>query len=493
MVRAHSSSRALIQGLLLLAGCRHAYSWKKGKTGERASNGFDFILVNGNVNNAPHSASDGIIVIANEVDNDDKSRLPDKKKPDITLGRKLETTSSWIRRDGATLVGTSDFDKFGASSSLSADGLVLAVGAPYSNGGGVGDDTGSVQVYEYINGTSYQPRGPAINGTALGNTFGWAVSLSNDGEILAVGTPNSSGDDGYVKIYKYDGSKYNEVIYLSVSYTELFGYSISLSGDGKTLAVSDPQSIFGGTVYLYGIDAEAGTTSASPTEFWGYGMGWSDLGYSVSVSDDGNVLAAAIPYKSEVQIHQFDGTSYQLACTMIGEVVTLSGDGTRFAVRKQTSATVSVYAINAARAECIQLGQAIPITTSPPPASDNYDGTTVMSLSNDGHVLAVVNPLNTTGVQVYEETYNAAGQLEYVSRGDAIVIANSTSVSLSDDGRVLAIGVPFRDLGNGQFEDNGSTLVYEWPSQAISIIPTQSPTPVSLHCRIKTVCDYFHD
>jgi hypothetical protein len=204
-------------------------------------------------------------------------------------------------------------------------------------------------------------------------------------------------------------------------------------------------------------------------------------------------LAAAIPYKSEVQIHQFDGTSYQLACTMIGEVVTLSGDGTRFAFRNQTSATVSVYAINAAGKECIQLGQAIPITTSPPPASDIYDGTTLMSLSNDGHVLAVVNPLNTTGVQVYEETYNAAGQLEYVSRGDAIVIANSTSVSLSDDGRVLAIGVPFRDLGNGQFEDNGSTLVYEWPSQAISNAPAPTPTPVSLHCRIKTVCDYFHD
>jgi len=307
---------------------------------------------------------------------------------------------------------------------------------------------------------------------------------------LAVGTPNSNGD-GYVKIYKYDGEKYNEVINLSVSYTELFGYSISLSGDGKTLAVSDPQSIFGGTVYLYSIDVDAGTTSDSPTEFWGYGMGWSDLGYSVSVSDDGNVLVAGIPYTSEVQIHQFDGSSYQLMCTILGEVVTLSGDGTRFAVRNQTSATVSVYTKNAAGAECLQLGQAIPVTISPPPASDSNDGTTLMSLSSDGHVLAVANPLNTTGVQVYEEKYNAAAQLEYVPRGDAIAIANSTSVSLSDDGRVLAIGVPFRDLGNGQFEDNGSTLVYEWPYQTISDVPTPTPTPVSSHCRTKSVRDYI--
>ena len=471
MVRAHSSSRALIQGLLLLAGCRHAYSWKKGKTGERARNGFDFILVNGNVNNAPHSASDGIIVIANEVDNDDKSRLPDDKKPDITLGRKLETTSSWIRRDGATLVGTSDFDKFGASSSLSADGLVLAVGAPYSNGGGVGQDSGSVQVYEYINGTSYQPRGPAINGTALGDTFGWSVSLSNDGEILAVGAPKLN-DTGYVKIYKYDGEKYNELVKLSESIFsgEQFGFSVSLSGDGKTLAIGTPRGYTtGGYVNLYSIDTVVGTASYFE-DFFGNNLPNTEFGYSVSVSDDGNVLAAGDSLLSEVQIHRFDGLQYELVCTILGEAVTLSGDGTRFAVRNQTSAIISVY--SAAGAECIQLGQAIPMTTSPPPASDIYYGTTLMSLSNDGHVLAVVNPLNTTGVQVYEETYNAASQLEYVSRGDAIVIANSTSVSLSDDGRVLAISVPFRDLGNGQFEENGSMFVYEWPSQTIDDSPT---------------------
>ncbi len=110
-----------------------------------------------------------------------------------------------------------------------------------------------------------------------------------------------------------------------------------------------------------------------------------------------------------------------------------------------------------------------------------------MSLSNDGHVLAVANPINTKGVQVYEEKYNAKGELEYATRGDAI-IANSMAVSLSDDGKVLAIGVPFRDLGNGNFEDNGSTLVYEWTSQSIN--PTPSPTSVSSTvAETKLACD----
>lgn len=371
------------------------------------------------------------------------------------------------------------------ASSLSANGLVLAVGAPYSNGGGAGQDSGSVQVYDYTDGNSYQPRGPAINGTELGDTFGWSVSLSNDGEVLAVGAPKSNMI-GYVKVFKYDGTKYNEVINIvspiSTFAGDLFGYSISLSGDGKSLAIGMPlRKDAGGLVYLYGIDAETGEITSFPEyeAFYGDGVAVSELGYSVSISDDGNVLAAGDSRFSEVQVHQFDGFKYQLVCTILGEAVTVSVDGTRFAVRNETSAIVSVFTINAAEAECLQLGQAIPITTSPPPSSDSYDPTELMSLSNDGHVLAVVNPLDTNGVQVYEEIYHASGQLEYAARGDAIVIGNSTAVSLSDDGKVLAIGVPFLDLGNGQFEDNGSMHVYEWPYQTMSGGPTLRPTSVS--------------
>ena len=377
-------------------------------------------------------------------------------------------------------MGASDFDKFGASSCLSANGLVLAVGAPYSNGGGIGQDSGSVQVYDYAYGNSYQPRGPVINGTAMGDTFGWSVSLSDNGEILAVGAPKSNGI-GYVKVYKYNGSEYEEVSNLSVSIFsgELFGYSISLSGDGRSLVVGTPKGYTtGGFVNLY-YDSMGTGDFAYSEDFFGNHFPNTELGYSVSISDDGNVLAAGDSLLSEVQVHQFDGIRYQLVCTMLGEAVTLSGDGTRFAVRNQTSAIVSIYSINAAEVACLQLGQAIPITLVP--SSDSYDPTDMlMSLSNDGHVLAVVNSLHTNGVQVYKEKYNASGTIEYIKRGDVITIANSTAVSLSDDGKVLAVGVLFHDVGNGQIEPNGSTHVYEWPSPTIRG-PLSSP--VSSKCR----------
>ncbi|KAL7426696.1 hypothetical protein ACHAXH_001034 [Discostella pseudostelligera] len=333
----------------------------------------------------------------------------------------------WVEHGDANLVGASDFDKFGASSCLSANGLVLAVGAPF--------------------------------------------------EILAVSAPKSNGI-GYVKVYKYNGSEYEEVSNLSVSIFsgELFGYSISLSGNGRSLVVGTPKGYTtGGFVNLY-YDSMGTSDFAYSEDFFGIHFPNTELGYSVSISDDGNVLAAGDSLLSEVQVHQFDGIRYQLVCTMLGEAVTLSGDGTRFAVQNQTSAIVSIYSINAAEVACLQLGQAIPITLVP--SSDSYDlADMLMSLSNDGHVLAVVNSLHTNGVQVYKEKYNASGTIEYIKRGDVITIANSTSVSLLDDGKVLAVGVLFHDVGNGQIEPNGSTHVYEWPSPTIRG-PLSSPAPM---------------
>lgn len=396
--------------------------------------------------------------------------------PSSSSARRLQSSNGWVQRGDANLVGTSDFDKFGTPSVLSSNGLVLAIGAPYSNGG-PGQDSGSVQVYDYANGSLYQLRGPAIHGSAAGDTFGWSVSLSDNGEILAVGAPVRNGV-GYVKIFKYNGSQYEEV---TTKYEgdpgDMFGYSTSLSGNGKILASSAPMAkwLTGGFVKTYNVDTTTVPNSVIEFNFFQGGISpANEFGYSTSLSQNGNILAIGDRLLSAVYIYQFDGFVYKSVCDKLGEAATLSGDGTRFAVRNVTSAMVSVFSINAGN-QCLQMGQNISISTTT--LSPNYDPTEIlMSLSNDGHVLAVANPINTQGVQVYEDKYNAKGELEYATRGDAI-IANSTAVSLSDDGKVLAIGVPFRNLGNGNFEDNGSTLVYEWTSQSIN--PTPSPTSVS--------------
>ena len=395
----------------------------------------------------------------------------------------------WFQR-GDAKVGSDDFDNFGTPSCLSGDGFVLAVGAPYSNGNGA-QDSGSVQVYDYADGMSYKQRGATIYGNAAGDLFGWSISISDDGGVLAVGAPGDGTRDtfpGYAKVYVYNGTEYNEVIHLpgeaSGFEPDEFGESIAVSGNGRVLAVGAPNPSYPtyGYVNVYNMNATNGVAN----KVYGLSNGMvassgCEFGYSVSLSDDGKVLALSAydcdvmateeQYATIVYVYAFDGTDYVYVCEKYGEAITISGDGTRFAVRNAFVGVVGVYSVNAA-AECPQLGSDLPIAIPPP---DIAPMEFLISLSDDGHVLAIADPFSSDGVQVYETNYDSAGQLEYALRDSAINVANATAVSLSDDGSVLAIGTKLRMLDNGEYEDNGSALVYEWKSQS----STPPPTTVS--------------
>jgi hypothetical protein len=92
--------------------------------------------------------------------------------------------------------------------------------------------------------------GDDIIGEANGNLFGESVSLSNNGKLIAVGAlyNNGNGDDsGHARIYRFDDS--------SSSWTQLgedidgeaafeyLGESVSLSADGKTVAIGSSWNV----------------------------------------------------------------------------------------------------------------------------------------------------------------------------------------------------------------------------------------------------------
>src|SRR5690554_1387211 len=91
----------------------------------------------------------------------------------------------------------------GYSVSLSSDGNIVAIGAPYNTGNGI--HSGHVRIYENASGTWTQI-GDDIDGQAFGNQSGYSVSLSSDGTILAIGAPLYNGVNGtfsgHVRIYK---------------------------------------------------------------------------------------------------------------------------------------------------------------------------------------------------------------------------------------------------------------------------------------------------
>jgi hypothetical protein len=106
---------------------------------------------------------------------------------------------------GGDINGENDGDKFGWSVSLSSDGNILAVGAPYNNYNGT--DAGKVSIYKNINNVWTKiPTNGDIYGNSAGDEFGWSVSLSSDGTVLAVGSHNddpNGTDSGSVSIFRY--------------------------------------------------------------------------------------------------------------------------------------------------------------------------------------------------------------------------------------------------------------------------------------------------
>jgi hypothetical protein len=86
-------------------------------------------------------------------------------------------------------------DQSGYSLSLSADGNALAVGAPYNDAGATGADRGHVRVYDYnASSTTWNQRGTTdIDGEASNDLAGWSVSLSADGTTVAFGAPMNDG------------------------------------------------------------------------------------------------------------------------------------------------------------------------------------------------------------------------------------------------------------------------------------------------------------
>lgn len=137
---------------------------------------------------------------------------------------------------GNDIVGENAFDT-SSSVSLSADGNIVAIGARFNNGNG--KESGHVRVYRNISGT-WTKVGQDIDGEAAGALSGYSVSLSADGTILAIGAPgNFTNKSGYIRIYKnISGSwvKMGQGIDGKIG-GENFGRCVSLSADGQKVVV----------------------------------------------------------------------------------------------------------------------------------------------------------------------------------------------------------------------------------------------------------------
>lgn len=240
--------------------------------------------------------------------------------------------NNWIQ---TTILSGSDAntgDNFGYSLSMNSSGTILAIGSPNKNlGTGIDTYTGAGAVYIFNkNGVNWtQSTIITGSGSNAGDKFGHSLELSQDGNILIVGSPNKNIGSG-VNIYTGAGMAHLFSIQSDI-WTPLtqisgngalnqdgFGHSVSLSKDGYTVVVGATGRDVGsytnlGSVYLFKADQFNFPEWEYNARLTGSNSFAEDnLGYCVKVNSDGTtILASSINNNSKAgHVYVFTGDMF---------------------------------------------------------------------------------------------------------------------------------------------------------------------------------------
>ena len=322
---------------------------------------------------------------------------------------------------------------------LNDDGSTLAI-ASYIHSGGVNYQTGPGAVWIYSrNGNNWtqknntnDPTGGSYNnagvaGAASGDYFGYSVSLSSDGNRIAVGAPAADGGG-----YANSGS-------ISVwDWTEITG-----AGQDRTEWV------------------QVGSTRYGHIDGSGYG-----LGDSISMSKDGNVIISGAPTREYARVFRWDGSDWNAEATFsssgssdcFGDDVDIDADGDTVIVSangcdgENDRGYVNVYRKSSSNNTWAQLGSSI---------LGEYDDDGrgfqadefghAVSISDDGNVVAISSRKNPGSldissqyksaghVRVFEYSNGAWKQLDNDLDGAVEDARFGDDISLSDDGKKITI------------------------------------------------------
>ena len=359
----------------------------------------------------------------------------------------------------------------GSSVSISADGTFVAVG--YLQGSGSETDSGVVRIFE-LNADEWLQLGPTIEGIAIGDEFGGALSLADNGQRLAVGAENSESGFGQTKVFEYDEASSSwRQLGMSIPGFETngsAGTTVAISGNGERIAVGDPRaSSDTGYVAIY---EQSGVSWVQIGETLTGRSSGDFFGNSISLSLDGDILAigsqkATISGRTRsgnVSVYRLNASrlwdlmgndiSGPNAGDQFGISVALSSDGSRVAIgangHDNTSGVKNAGACRVfsfAESGWTQIGDTLE------GQSDREQSGLSIALSRDGSLLACGGPnssmdaTNSGVVRVYRNIEDNGWE----QVGDNLVgtenSAFGSSIALSQHGEYLAVGAPTEVLG----------------------------------------------
>lgn len=343
----------------------------------------------------------------------------------------------WSRL-GQNLIGINQGDAFSVVS-ISGDGLRMAVGA-YLEDSVNGENSGVTRVYEWNSETSlWEQLGDNINGLAANDESGSSISLSGDGNYIAIGAPKA--EDGGVTttnrgntiVYYWNGSSWIQVStpIWGEAGGDFSGTSVSLSYDGTIVAIGGPFNRPGtvlqglkGSTRIYQLNETQTTWTKLGSDIDGEVAG-ERSGFCVSLSNNGFRIAIGAYLNNEngtdagsVRIFEWNGTTWnKLGDSILGEN---AGD------------------------EC------------------GYN----LALSGNGNRVVVGSPKYDSSIQdvgqtrVFEWNELSWVQVGTNINGNVLDEECGTSVAISEDGNRIVVGCPKNN--NNDKIMNGKVIVYDW-------------------------------
>ena len=255
---------------------------------------------------------------------------------------------------GGEILGNETGDEFGASVSISNDGKHVAVGARGSSSSGKAR-SGEVKVFEYAEDPStWFQIGSSIQGLDENDEFGFSVSLSGDGLRFASGSPRG-GRNGSAGVYQYDGVDWvriGDMLY-GGDINDRFGFSVSLSNYGDVLAVGAYSATAEflencGSVSVYSFTGSNWTNmgqrlvGSSDGAHFGWATSLSGDGQRIVVGAKGHMMAENATNVGICEVFELDGENWTQIGELLGEneneemgrQVSFSLDGTAFSCSK---------------------------------------------------------------------------------------------------------------------------------------------------------------
>ncbi len=365
----------------------------------------------------------------------------------VEVYRTVDGGEKWTKL-GETIFGTAPRDYFGKSVDVNRNGTTIICGSP---GYYVKEQPGYVRVFKLVSdgdiGTAtWVQIGQNITGEANGDEFGYSVSLSEDGKTIAVGARYNDGMDGgnsgHVRMYHLDdgGTNWEQIgddIDGDAADDEL-GWSVSLSGNGTIVVIGAPgagvNEIRTGGAKVYRIDSA--------------GSSWEKLGETIYGDNDGDRFCESVDISSDGYTVAIGSSQYINYDTGYARVFSLEGG--------DNSSDAGHWK---------QIGQNITGE-----AIGDYFGSSV-SLSDDGKTIAIgapsadgMNGKSTGDVRVYRmsDSESEWTQLGEDIDGEQAYENSGSSVSLSGDGNMVAIGSPQYSSSGNEFNgyDVGQVKVF---------------------------------